>query len=60
MNENIKTTLFIVAAAVCVALAFITAPEARDPSAQGSKMGQALFESFDPLSLIHISEPTRR
>ena len=54
MNENNKTILFIVAAAACVALAFNTAPEERDPSAQGSKMGQALFESFDPRSATGI------
>ena len=54
MKENSKTTLFIVAAVACVALAFYTAPEARDPSSQGSKMGQALFESFDPRSATGI------
>ncbi|HAD21174.1 MAG TPA: hypothetical protein DCF87_03555 [Opitutae bacterium] len=54
MNENNKTILFIVAAAACVALAFNTAPDERDPSAQGSKMGQALFESFDPRSATGI------
>ena len=54
MNENNKTILFIIAAASCVALAFFTAPEERDPSAQGSKMGQALFESFDPRSATGI------
>ena len=54
MNENNKTIFFIVAAAACVALAFYTAPDARDPSSQGSKMGQALFESFDPRSATGI------
>lgn len=54
MKENSKTTLFIAAAVACVALAFYTAPEARDPSSQGSKMGQALFESFDPRSATGI------
>ena len=54
MNEKNKTILFILAAKVCVALAFYTAPEARDPSAQGSKMGQALFKSFDPRSATGI------
>ena len=54
MNENNKTILFILAAVACVALAFYTAPEARDPSAQGSKMGQALFESFDPRAATGI------
>ena len=37
-----------------MALAFYTAPEARDPSVQSSKMGQALFESFDPRSATGI------
>ena len=54
MKENKKTILFIIAAIACVALAFYSAPEARNPSAQGSKMGQALFESFDPRSAIGI------
>ena len=54
MNENNKTILFILAAVACVALAFYTAPEARDPSAQGNKMGQALFESFDPRAATGI------
>lgn len=54
MNENSKTILFIAAAVACVALAFYTAPDARDPSSQGSKMGQALFESFDPRSATGI------
>ena len=54
MNENNKTILFILAAVACAALAFYTAPEARDPSAQGSKMGQALFESFDPRAATGI------
>ena len=54
MNENNKTILFILAAVACVALAFYTAPEARDPSAQGSKMGQALFDNFDPRAATGI------
>ena len=33
---------------MCIPWVLSTAPEARDPSAQGSKMGQALFKSFDP------------
>lgn len=61
MNENNKTILFIAVAAACVALAFYTAPDARDPNAQGSKMGQALFESFDPraatgIEIVEIDE----
>ena len=37
-----------------MALAFNSAPEERDPNSQGSKMGQALFESFDPRSATGI------
>ena len=54
MNENSKTILFVIAAAAAISLAYFSAPEARDPSAQGSKMGQALFESFDPRSATGI------
>jgi len=54
MNENSKTILFVIVAATAISLAYFTAPEARDPSAQGSKMGQALFESFDPRSATGI------
>ncbi|MEC7802016.1 MAG: peptidylprolyl isomerase [Verrucomicrobiota bacterium] len=54
MNENSKTILFVIVAAAAISLAYFTAPEARDPSAQGSKMGQALFESFDPRSATGI------
>ena len=54
MNENSKTILFVIVAAAAISLAYFSAPEARDPSAQGSKMGQALFESFDPRSATGI------
>ena len=54
MNENSKTILFVIVAATAISLAYFSAPEARDPSAQGSKMGQALFESFDPRSATGI------
>ena len=37
-----------------MALAFYTAPDARDPRAKGSKMGQALFDSFAPRSATGI------
>lgn len=48
MKENKTTILFIAAAVACIALAFITAPVKRDPSSKGSRMGQPLFETFDP------------
>ena len=54
MKENSKTLLFILAAIACVALAYYTAPDARDPNAKGSKMGQALLESFDPRAATGI------
>lgn len=61
MKENSKTLLFILAAIACVALAYYTAPDARDPNAKGSKMGQALLESFDPraatgIEIVEIDE----
>ena len=34
MYVNYKTIIFILGAASCVAIAFYTAPEARDPSAR--------------------------
>ncbi len=48
MKENKTTVLFIAAAAACIALALITAPVKRDPASKGSRMGQPLFETFDP------------
>ena len=48
MKENKTTVLFIAAAAACIALALITAPVKRDPASKASRMGQPLFETFDP------------
>ena len=48
MNEKFKTPIFITAAVASLMLAYFTAPKVMDPALQGSKMGQALFESFDP------------
>ena len=48
MNEKFKTPIFITAAFASLMLAYFTAPKVMDPALQGSKMGQALFESFDP------------
>jgi hypothetical protein len=61
MNENNKTILFILAAAACVALSFYSAPDERDPSSQGSKMGQALFANFEAraatgIEIVEIDE----
>ena len=54
MNENKKTITFLAAAIVAVAIATLTAPTKRDPSAKPNLMGQALFESFDPRSVTGI------
>jgi hypothetical protein len=47
MNENKKTIFFIAAAAVSVALAYFSVPPKIDPTSKGSRMGQALFDTFD-------------
>ena len=47
MNENTKTIAFIAVAVAALGLAFITAPEGRDPASTSNKMGQALFADFD-------------
>jgi hypothetical protein len=54
MNENIKTITFTIAAIASISLAYFSAPSARDSSEQSNKMGQALFESFDPRSATGI------
>ena len=48
MKENKTTLVFLLAAAACIALAIFTAPVKRDPSSKVNRMGQPLFESFDP------------
>ena len=48
MKENKTTLVFLLAAAACIALAIFTAPVKRDPSSKINRMGQPLFESFDP------------
>jgi parvulin-like peptidyl-prolyl isomerase len=54
MNENKKTIAFLAAAVLAVAIATMTSPTKRDPSAKPNLMGQALFESFDPRSVTGI------
>ena len=54
MNENKKTITFLAAAVLAVAIATMTSPTKRDPSAKPNLMGQALFESFDPRSVTGI------
>ena len=48
MKENKTTIMFLAAAAVCIALAIFTSPVKRDPSSKVNRMGQPLFETFDP------------
>ena len=54
MNENKKTITFLAAAIVAVAIASLTSPTKRDPSAKPNVMGQSLFESFDPRAVTGI------
>ncbi len=54
MNENKKTFIFLAASIAAVAIATLTSPTKRDPSARPNLMGQALFESFDPRSVTGI------
>jgi len=61
MNEISKTLTFFGVAIACCAIAFITAPETRDPNTHESRMGQALFEPFDPsaatgIEIVEIDE----
>ena len=54
MNENTKSIAFIAAAAAFVALALSLTPNKIDPTSKGSRMGQALFETFDTRSATGI------
>jgi hypothetical protein len=54
MNENKKTITFLAAAIAAVAIATLTSPTKRDPSAKPNLMGQALFESFDARAVTGI------
>ena len=54
MNESIKTITFVGIAAAFVAIAFFTSPQTGNLGIQASKMGQALFEPFDPASATGI------
>ena len=61
MNENKKTLVFLAVAVACLALALFTNPTKRDPSDNTNRMGQALFESFDPrdatgIEIVEIDE----
>jgi spermidine/putrescine-binding protein len=54
MNESIKTITFVGIAAAFFAIAFFTSPQPGNLGIQASKMGQALFEPFDPASATGI------
>ena len=61
MNENIKTIFFTATAAASVALAYFSIPPQIDPASKGSKMGQALFGTFDTrqatgIEIVEIDE----
>ena len=54
MNEINKSIAFIAVAAACIALAIFSTPAKIDPTSKGSRMGQSLFETFDPRDAIGI------
>lgn len=54
MNENIKSIAFIGVGILFALLALFTTPEKIDPTSKGSRMGQALFESFDTRAAVGI------
>ena len=61
MKENSKSIIFIAVAAACVALAMSSIPQKIDPASQGNRMGQALFDTFDPrqatgIEIVEIDE----
>jgi hypothetical protein len=61
MKENSKSIIFIAVAAACVLLALSSIPEKIDPASKGNRMGQALFETFDPrqatgIEIVEIDE----
>ena len=61
MNETSKSLTFLGVAAVCCVIAIVTAPETRDPNSHESRMGQALFDPFDPsaatgIEIVEIDE----
>ena len=61
MNEISKSLTFFGVAAVCCIIAYFTAPDTRDPNTHESRMGQALFERFDPseatgIEIVEIDE----
>ena len=61
MKENSKSIIFIAVAVACVALALSSIPQKIDPASKGNRMGQALFETFDPrqatgIEIVEIDE----
>jgi hypothetical protein len=61
MNEINKSIAFIAVAAACIALAIFSTPAKIDPTSKGSRMGQSLFETFDPrdatgIEIVEIDE----
>ena len=61
MKENLKSIIFIAVAAASVALALSSIPQKIDPASKGNRMGQALFETFDPrqatgIEIVEIDE----
>ena len=61
MNENTKSISFIAVALLTILLAYQSIPEKFDPNSKGSRMGQALFNTFDTrqatgIEIVEIDE----
>ena len=54
MNETIKTIAFGAIAVVALILSYLTSQKPDDSAGEESKMGQALFETFDPMAATGI------
>ena len=54
MNETIKTIAFGAIAVVALILSYLTSQKPDDSAGEESKMGQALFETFDPMTATGI------
>ena len=54
MNDSKKTLVFSSVALVCLMLAYLSTPTKRDPSSGPDRMGQQLFDEFNPMSATGI------
>jgi hypothetical protein len=54
MKEAKKTLLFVAVSLLCLAFAIFTSPTKRDPNSRPNRMGQQLFEEFNPMAATGI------